>query len=99
MKRIWRAAFLLQIVILCCLFAWVTWRQVMSERYRRPLFNAIGSNDLAQLRSAIDHGADPNARDRPDQPQRFWEVVKRMFRPKPGDRDESFATALMRAAQ
>jgi ankyrin repeat protein len=68
---------------LCCAFVavWLGYRAVHRIRLRRPLIAAVKRNDLAAVRSLLDAGADPNARDAPAPSFAWTEMWKAITHP------------------
>src|SRR5260221_10103796 len=83
-------------------FAFFTWRSykfLESKRLSPPLIAAIKANDLPKVRSLLNRGADPNARNVPNAPTDFLALLKSIIKPDPSKRPDNFPTALMEAAQ
>ena len=95
-RRNARLTFSTAICVVIALFC-VGYHAVQRVRLRRPLIEAVKRNDLAAVRSLLDAGADPNARDVAAPSFTWHEVVRAIIHP-----DAAFssteATALQIAA-
>jgi ankyrin repeat protein len=92
-----RRKLLIALFVLLLAVGIVGWRlYVLRERalLSRPLIAAVNAGDIAQAKSLLDRGADPNSRATPDVPVGIFDFLKDLLDRKRHAERENYPTAL-----
>jgi ankyrin repeat protein len=85
-------------VIICACLVVLTCAHVRRARLSAPLIKAVQLFDIRHANQLLADGADPNARETPEAPVGFVEILRSMFGPKKGSQLSGYPSALMLAS-
>src|SRR5690349_24803755 len=93
-KSLWLFLVFLMLVILVGLPFRHAWRSLQQQHRNRALITAVTQQDQGEVLRLLAAGADPNARDIPQDQRTFWQVFLDQLRGKPPVTDPDHPTAL-----